>query len=59
VSTDQVAYRKNVGYVDQRIRVGLGIALVVWQMIAPINPWAAVLVSAVGGLLIVEGLTRY
>ena len=56
---DGVFYQKNVGYVDQGIRITLGIGLVLWQMVAPINPWVAVLVAAFGGLLIIEGLTRY
>ena len=54
-----VYYKKNVGYVDQGVRITLGAGLVLWQMFSPINAWAAVLVSGFGGLMIIEGLTRY
>lgn len=54
-----IYYKKNVGYVDQGVRITLGAGLVLWQMIAPINAWSTLLVSAFGGLLIIEGLTRY
>jgi hypothetical protein len=35
--SDKAVYTKNVGYVDQGVRVTLGAGVILWQMIAPLT----------------------
>lgn len=51
--------KKNIGSVDQAIRLTLGSALVVIPALFRWSPWTIALLAAFGGAQIIEGFTNY
>ena len=51
--------KKNVGTVDQVIRLTLGVVLVAIPVIFQFPPWTIAILAAIGGAMIVEGITAY
>jgi len=47
--------KKNVGSVDQVIRIFMGIGLVAAPVLFHWSPWATAVVAAFGGSMILEG----
>ncbi len=51
--------KKNVGTTDQFIRLTLGVVLVAIPVILQFPPWTIAILAAIGGALILEGITAY
>lgn len=51
--------KKNIGSIDQVIRLTLGAALVVIPTIFQWPPWSIAVLAAIGGAQIIEGITAY
>lgn len=51
--------RKNVGAVDQAIRIVLGISLITAPVFLHWSSWTTAILAAIGGSQIVEGAMAY
>lgn len=51
--------QKNVGAVDQAIRIVLGVSLIAAPVFFHWSPWTTALLAAIGGSQIVEGTMAY
>ncbi|WP_148133375.1 YgaP family membrane protein [Candidatus Formimonas warabiya] len=51
--------RRNVGYIDQIVRLVMGAALIVIPVLYKWPSWTVAILAAVGGSTILEGIIAY
>lgn len=51
--------RKNLNSIHRLIRVLIGVVLIGWSAISLTNSWWIAVLSAIGGIQIIEGIIAY
>jgi hypothetical protein len=59
MAEESLYIRKNVGSIDQAIRIMLGAILIVLPVLFRWPPWTIAALAAIGGSQIIEGITAY
>jgi len=56
---NELYLKKNLNSIHRIIRFLIGVFLIGWSAIFMVNPWWIAIVSAIGGIQILEGLIGY